>query len=59
MIESYRASIVNNVLHVARGIHHGGVIGACTRELGEPGDFKREALAVDHVPVELVNLVGS
>ena len=58
MIVSHRAGIVNNVLHVARGVHHGGVIGACTCELGEPRDDQRETLAVGDVPMELAHLNG-
>ena len=54
--QTHRARVRNNVLHIVGGVHLGRGVRAFGGEVGEPGDLEREGLAVDDVPVELVQL---
>lgn len=53
---TYRRGIADNVLHIARRVDRARGIGAFLGERGVAGNHQREALAIDDVPVEGVNL---
>ncbi len=56
---TYSSSVINNILDIAGGIDHARIVGSLTGELRVTGDFKRKALAVADMPVELAHLQHS
>ena len=53
---TYRTGVGYYVCDVLRGVDRVGAVRAFLRDVGESGYDKREALAVDDVPVERIDL---
>jgi hypothetical protein len=53
---TYSSSISDDVLYILFCVHLGCRISAPLRQLGEPINFEREALAVHDVPMESIEL---
>ena len=53
---TYLGGVGDDVLDIFRAVHLGRRVCALRREVGEAGDLEGEALAVDDVPMELVEL---
>jgi hypothetical protein len=53
---THGSGVRNNAGNISWTVHRRGVIRPLLRKFYEPGDLKREALTVDHMPVECIDL---
>ena len=53
---TYSSGVRHNIRDIRGTVHGRGRVRALLRQVREPGHLEREALAVDHMPVELVDL---
>ena len=55
---TYSTGVRDDIGNICRRVDRRRIIGALLRKIHEARYFQREALAVDHMPMELVNLGG-
>ena len=54
--DTYRTGVGDNIRNILGRVNRGGIVGAFGSEFGVPRNFQREALAIDDMPVKLIQL---